>query len=118
MREMEGEDLRFLGWRSGLDAVGGKALAGAIDGPYLEEAGGSFDEFADGVGGVSGAGGDPAVKKAVPPYGGTARRLSRNRDIARRAPDSITRQKNTNQSPVPANLFDDRDRAMRLTVTV
>ncbi|MDE0293656.1 MAG: hypothetical protein OXI93_05645 [Bryobacterales bacterium] len=45
---MEGEDLRFLGWRSGLDAVGGKALAGAIDGPYLEEAGGSFDEFADG----------------------------------------------------------------------
>lgn len=76
MREMEGEDLRFLGWRSGLDAVGGKALAGAIDGPYLEEAGGSVDEFADGVGGVSGAGGDPAVKK-----GGSALRRNRQEII-------------------------------------
>ena len=102
--------MRFRGRRSGLDAV---------DGPYLEEAGRAFDEAADGVGSVNGAGRDPAVKKmAVPPCGGTAWRLLGNRGIARSAPDSVTRQKNTNQNSVPANLFDDRDRAMRLTATV
>ena len=118
MREVEGEHLRFRGRRSGLDALGSKALAGPVDGPYLEEVGRAFDEAADGVGGVSGAGRDPAEKMAVLPCGRTAWRLLRNRGIARSAPDSVTRQKNTNQNSVPANLFDDRDRAMRLTATV